>query len=175
MYHFFVCEINFNNLWVIRSYIYLGTWNGFIILQDLHSYEFPSYYVNELGPKFCYNMSRKIFIVNNIFILIIFFKLFCQQWNLREEISQYFVLAKLEGQRNGVFATNSNFLIPFSFKPYGINLWYFKLWLIVWNIKDPQHWVAYEYGDLGFELAAKTHFLYATLLIRLFHLTDHLV
>ena len=173
-----MCEINFNNLWVIRSYIYLRTWNGFIILQDLLSYEFAQLLcerMNELGPKFCYNMSRKIFIVNNIFIWIIFFKLFCQQWNLREEISQYFVLAKLEGQRNGVFATNSNFLIPFSFKPYGINLWYFKLWLIVWNIKDPQHWVAYEYGDLGFELAAKTHFLYATLLIRLCHLTDHLV
>ena len=134
-----------------------------------------SYYVNELGPKFYYNMSRKIFIVNNIFIWIIFFKLFCQQWNLREEISQYFVLAKLEGLRNGAFATNSNFLIPFSFKPDGINLWYFKLWLIVWNIKDLQHWVAYEYGDFSFELVAKTHFLYATLLIRLCHLTDHLV
>ena len=45
-------------------------------------------------------------------------------------------------QRNWFFATNSNFHIPISLRPDGVNLWYFKLRLfnllvfIVWN------WVA---------------------------------
>ena len=44
-------------------------------------------------------------------------------------------------QRNWVFATNSNFLIPKSLQPGGVDLWYFKLWLFdlpktkVWNFK----------------------------------------
>ena len=48
-------------------------------------------------------------------------------------------------QRNGVFATNSNFLIPISLQPNGVHRWYFKLRLfdvtkfIVWNIKGLRH------------------------------------
>ncbi len=48
-------------------------------------------------------------------------------------------------QRNWVFATNSNRLIPISFLSDDVNLWYFNLWLfdptelIVWNIKGLQH------------------------------------
>ena len=32
-------------------------------------------------------------------------------------------------ERNWVLATNSNFLIPISLQPDGVNLWYFKLGL----------------------------------------------
>ena len=44
--------------------------------------------------------------------------------------------------------TNSDFLIPVSQQPDGVNLQYFKLSLcdlkefIVWNIKDLPHWIA---------------------------------
>jgi len=50
-------------------------------------------------------------------------------------------------QRNWVFATNPNFLIPIYLQPNYVNLWYFKLWLfditevIVWNIYGLQYWV----------------------------------
>ena len=51
-------------------------------------------------------------------------------------------------QRNWVFATNSNMLIPMSLQPDGVCLWYFKLRIldltvfIVWNIKDLRRYVA---------------------------------
>ena len=51
-------------------------------------------------------------------------------------------------QRNWVFATNSNFWIPISSQPVGLNLWNFKLRLLivtefkVLNIKGLRHWVA---------------------------------
>ena len=52
-------------------------------------------------------------------------------------------------QRHWFFATNSNFHIPISLRPDGVNLWYFKLRLfnllvfIVWN------WVANWFGKAG--------------------------
>jgi len=48
-------------------------------------------------------------------------------------------------QRNWVFATNSDFLIPIFLEPNFADLWYFKLWILldqiiwVWNIKGLQH------------------------------------
>ena len=63
------------------------------------------------------------------------FKVFC--------LSPYTTL-----QRNWVFVTNSNYLIPISLQSDDINLCYFKLRLldltefIVWNIKGLRHWVA---------------------------------
>ena len=51
-------------------------------------------------------------------------------------------------QKSWVLATNSDFLIPISFEPYFVNLWYFKLVLfnltevIVWNVKCLQYWTA---------------------------------
>ena len=53
-----------------------------------------------------------------------------------------------KGERNWVFATNSDFVKPISLQSYGENLWYFKLTLfdliafIAWNIKDLRHWGA---------------------------------
>ena len=44
-------------------------------------------------------------------------------------------------KRNWVLATNSDFQIAICLQPDGVNLWYFKLWIIldqmiiVWNIK----------------------------------------
>ena len=55
-------------------------------------------------------------------------------------------------QRNWVFATNSNFLIPISLQPGGVGLWHFKLRLFdltefkVWNILSLRHWVAKVLG-----------------------------
>ena len=49
-------------------------------------------------------------------------------------------------QRNWLFATNSDFLIPISFEPNAVNLWYFKLIffdltkVIVWNFKGLRRW-----------------------------------
>ena len=51
-------------------------------------------------------------------------------------------------QRNWVFVTNSNCLIPISLQSDDVNIWYFKLRFfiltefIVWNIKGLRHWVA---------------------------------
>ena len=62
-------------------------------------------------------------------------------------------------QRNWVFATNSNFLIPISFQPYGINLDHLDLTeVIVWYIKGLRHQVAKNRGK-QLEFVAKTHFL----------------
>jgi len=65
-------------------------------------------------------------------------------------------------QRNWVFSTNSNFLIPISLQPEGENLWYFKFDLtekiIVLNFKDLRRRVA-NIGKKMLELVAKTHFL----------------
>ena len=50
-------------------------------------------------------------------------------------------------QRNCVFVTNSDFLIPIFFPPNGAKLWYFKLRFfyltefIVWNIQGLRHWI----------------------------------
>ena len=50
-------------------------------------------------------------------------------------------------QRNSVFATNSNFLIPISLQPDVVNLWYFKLCMfdltefIFWHIQGLPHLV----------------------------------
>ena len=68
-----------------------------------------------------------------------------------DKLDHYFISSRdpMEGlwmikfsKRNWVFATNSNFLIPISFQPYSVNLWYFKFRFFyptefkVWNIKD---------------------------------------
>ena len=52
-----------------------------------------------------------------------------------------------ETQRNWGFATTSNLLLTVSLQPNVVNLWYFKLWIMldqriyVWNIKCIRHWV----------------------------------
>ena len=54
-------------------------------------------------------------------------------------------VVKKKTERNWVFVTNSNCLIPISLQSDYVNLWYFKLRLfgltefIVWNIKDLRH------------------------------------
>jgi len=68
-------------------------------------------------------------------------------------------------QRNWVFATNSNLLIPISLQPDGANLWYFKLRLfylkvlIVWNIEGLRHWVTKIIEIRKSEFVAKTQLL----------------
>ena len=74
--------------------------------------------------------------------------------------------ASLIFERNWVFATNSNFLIPISLQSDGVNLYYFKLRLsditefIVWNIYLRYSTMGYK--DIGIrksEFVAKTQFL----------------
>jgi len=69
-------------------------------------------------------------------------------------------------QRNWVLATNSDFLIPISFEPYIINLWYFKL--IFSNLSNRSHSLKcqmstpLDYKDIGIrklEFVTKTQFL----------------
>ena len=85
-----------------------------------------------------------------------------QETNLTNQQTDNFDVV---AQRNWVSAANSNFLIPISLKPDGVNRCCFKLRLFaltefkVWNTKDLQHRVAYRCGDYNFELVAKTHFL----------------
>ena len=40
----------------------------------------------------------------------------------------------LKQQRNCVFATNSDFLIPISLQHSIVDLWYFKLWIVSNNL-----------------------------------------
>ena len=53
----------------------------------------------------------------------ILYSTFMQYINKDSALIQVFI----EIQRNSVFDTNSNFLIPISIQPNGVNLWYFKL------------------------------------------------
>ena len=73
------------------------------------------------------------------------------------------------GQRNWVFATKKNFLIPVFFQPDGVNLRYFKLSLfdltqcIVWNLKDLRHISGcINIGVIKSEFVAKTQFFFVT-------------
>ena len=72
-----------------------------------------------------------------------------QKWETYRKINNrvgYFFIYPLTLQRNWVFVTNSEFIIPNSSEPNVVNLWYFKLILfdltefIVWNIKGLWHW-----------------------------------
>ena len=64
-------------------------------------------------------------------------------------------------QRNWVFATNPNFLLPICLQPNYLNLRYFKLWFFhitevkVWNIWGLQHWVVIRYRDLKIRVCDK--------------------
>ena len=70
-------------------------------------------------------------------------------------------------QRNWVFATNFNFLIPIFFKPNGVNLWYFKLRLfdltefIVWNISGLTTFDCKDIWIIKSEFVAKIQLLLA--------------
>ena len=73
-------------------------------------------------------------------------------------------------QRNWVFATNFNFLIPIFFKPNGVNLWYFKLRLfdltefIIWNISGLTTFDCKDIWIIKSELVAKIQLLLASFL-----------
>ena len=67
-------------------------------------------------------------------------------------------------QRNWLFATNSDFLIPISLEANVVNLWYFKLIffdlskVIVWNFKGLRRWNP-KIGIRKSEFVAKSQFL----------------
>ena len=75
----------------------------------------------------------------------------------------------IQGERNWVFVTNSDFLITMSFEPNVSDLRYFKLWILldqiiwVWNIKGLQHRVLkilrFKYLTLFQILNSFRHFL----------------
>ena len=64
-------------------------------------------------------------------------------------------------ERNWVFATNSGFLTPISLRPDVVDLRYFKLWILfyqiveVWNIKGLHYRIAKIYGLEHFNLWLK--------------------
>ena len=67
-------------------------------------------------------------------------------------------------KRNGVFATNSNFLITIALPPDGMKLWYFKLILLELQIHSLKYIRFRTLGckDIGIrksEFVAKTQFL----------------
>ena len=68
-------------------------------------------------------------------------------------------------QRNWVFATNSVFVKPISLQPNGVDLRYFKLWImlderiLVWNIKGVHHQVEKNIVIRKSEFVTKTQFL----------------
>ena len=77
------------------------------------------------------------------------FSQFCKVWTFKKWIwrklnvkYKNLIFFRL---RNWVYATNSNFLINISSQPEGVNLSYFKLWLInlteimIWNISGLQY------------------------------------
>ena len=75
--------------------------------------------------------------------------------------------SKLNLQRNWVFTTNSNFLIPISFQPDVITLWYFKLRLF--DRSNRIHSLKYirsttfgctDIRTIKLEFVAKTQFLF---------------
>ena len=83
-----------------------------------------------------------------------------ERWTLQ------FLIRLLVKQRNCVFATNSDFLIPISLEPNVVDLRDFKLWIMldqtikVWNIYRfaPTRCKVKEIWK--FEFVAKTEFLY---------------
>ncbi len=66
-------------------------------------------------------------------------------------------------ERNWVFATNSEFIIPISLEPNVANLWYFKLWSNKIHSLKYLRFTTLESKDIGFrnaEFVAKTQFLW---------------
>ena len=76
----------------------------------------------------------------------------------------------LIGQRNWVFTTNSNFLIPISLQSDGVDLWYFKIEIFWSNIMISlkyQRSTTLGCQDTGYrksEFVAKTQFLLSNLI-----------
>ena len=88
--------------------------------------------------------------------------------NVIKEINVFFSTFK---QKNWVFATNSNLIIPISLQPYGANLWYFKLRLLSISINSLKYLRSTTMGYKDIEIR-KSEFVAKTqlLLWRYFYL-----
>ena len=102
----------------------------------------------------CKQISFETISCNNLNKIVLSYWNTWLKFNLFTSWSQLENNKAMQKQRNLVLATNSDFLISISRQPYIVNIWYFKLWLLldqiawVWNIKGLHHqlfnWVSYK-------------------------------